>query len=217
MRMRTIINYYRGMTTPLRATGICFSYAGAEVLHKVDAELEAGKVTAIIGSNGAGKSTLIEILAGVRRPTDGRVERDGEVALVVQRARIPQALPMTVRDTVAMGTWGARRSRRDVARAVDLALERVGLTGHLARRSIHALSGGQRQRTLVAQGIARDARILLLDEPAAGLDAASRERMRQILAVEASAGRAIGWVTHDDEDLAAADRIVHLARGRRVA
>ncbi len=216
MRMRMVINYDRPMTTLLRATGVCCSYAGAEVLHRVDAELPAGEITAIIGSNGAGKSTLVEVLAGVRQPTDGHVERHGDIALVVQRAQVPQTLPMTVRDTVAMGTWGMRVGRRKAAQAVDVALDRVGMSD-LAGRSLHALSGGQRQRALVAQGIARDAQILLLDEPAAGLDAASRERMREILAVEASAGRAIGWVTHDDEDLAVADRIVHLARGRRVA
>src|SRR5690606_33621554 len=100
--------------------------------------------------------------------------------------------------------------------AVDDALDRVGLAAH-ARRSIHALSGGQRQRALIAQGIARDARILLLDEPAAGLDAASRERTREILRDEAARGRAIGWVTHDEEDVLRADHLVHLAHGRRVA
>jgi zinc/manganese transport system ATP-binding protein len=92
----------------------------------------------------------------------------------------------------------------------------VGLT-ELAGRSIHALSGGQRQRALIAQGIARDAAILLLDEPAAGLDARSRQRTREILAAEAVRGRAVGWVTHDDEDIAASDDLVHLVDGRRVA
>lgn len=204
------------MAIPLRATALCYSYAGAEVLHDVDAELVAGRVTAIIGPNGAGKSTLIELMAGVRQPSSGSVERAGDVALVVQRPQIPATLPMTVRDTVAMGTWNRRRSRRSIAQAVDVALERVGMTG-FAHRSVHALSGGQRQRALIAQGVARDAEILLLDEPAAGLDVASRRRTREILAVEAACGRAIGWVTHDEEDVAAADRIVHLAHGRRVA
>jgi len=215
MRMRMVITYDERMTTLLRATGVCCSYAGTEVLHRVDAELCAGEITAVVGPNGAGKSTLIEILAGVRQPTGGRVQRHGGVALIVQRARVPQTLPMTVRDAVAMGTWGSRGGRRKAAQAVDVALDRVGMSD-LAGRSLHALSGGQRQRALVAQGIARDAEILLLDEPAAGLDAASRERMREILTIEAACGRAVGWVTHDDEDRAIADRVVHLAHGRRV-
>lgn len=215
MRMRMVITYNRAMTSFLRAAGVCYSYAGAEVLHRVDAALAGGEITAIVGPNGSGKSTLVEILAGVRQPTDGRVERRGGVALVVQRARVPQTLPMTVRDAVAMGTWGSRTGRREAAHAVEVALDRVGMAD-LAGRSLHALSGGQRQRALVAQGIARDAEILLLDEPAAGLDAASRERMREILTIEAACGRAVGWVTHDDEELAIADRVVHLAHGRRV-
>jgi zinc/manganese transport system ATP-binding protein len=204
------------MSVVLSAADLCYSYAGAEVLHGVHAALRPGRVTAIIGPNGAGKSTLIEILAGVREPSQGRVQRSGDVSLVVQRPRIPQGLPLTVRETVAMGTWGRRSARRVVKSATESALARVGLT-ELAGRSIHALSGGQRQRALIAQGIARDAAILLLDEPAAGLDARSRQRSREILAAEAVRGRAVGWVTHDDEDIAASDDLVHLVDGRRVA
>jgi len=204
------------MSAVLSATDLCYSYAGAEVLHGVEATLLPGRVTAIVGPNGAGKSTLIEILAGVREPSRGGVSRAGDVALVVQRPRIPQTLPLTVRETVAMGTWGRRRPRREIAAAVEDALDRVGLA-HLAGRSLHALSGGQRQRALIAQGIARDAEILLLDEPAAGLDVRSRQRTREILAAEAALGRAVGWVTHDDEDVASSDDLVHLVDGRRVA
>lgn len=217
MKMRTVINYVRRMTnSALTATGICFAYGGSDVLHDVDVRLDAGAITAIVGANGSGKSTLIEILAGVRRPREGRVERSGDVALVVQRVAVPEALPLTVREAVAMGTWGRRRPRREVRRSVDEAIERVGLTG-FARRSLHALSGGQRQRALIAQGIARDADVMILDEPAAGLDADSRTRVREILADEARRGRAVGWVTHDHDDIAHADRVVHLVDGRRVA
>ena len=121
-----------------------------------------------------------------------------------------------MRETVAMGTWGVRTARRDSRRAVDAALCSVGLSA-LARRPIHALSGGQRQRALIAQAIVREAGIMLLDEPTAGLDAASRRDMREILRSEAERGRAIAWVTHDEEDVAASDRTVRLVAGRRVA
>jgi zinc/manganese transport system ATP-binding protein len=203
------------MSDLLRASGICFAYDDADVLHDVAIDLSAGRLTAIVGANGSGKSTLVEVLAGVRTPRAGSVMRRGDVALVVQRVRIPETLPLTVRETVAMGTWTRRRSRREIAAITDEALERVGLAD-LARRSIHALSGGQRQRALIAQGIARDAEILLLDEPAAGLDADSRERTRRILTSEARRGRAIGWVTHDDADVARADAVVRLEAGRLV-
>lgn len=204
------------MSDLLRATGICVAYDDVDVLHDVSVRLDPGRLTAIVGPNGSGKSTLIEVLAGVRGARAGAIERRGDVALVVQRARIPETLPLTVRETVAMGTWARRRPRREVAAIVDEALERVGLSG-LGARSLHALSGGQRQRALIAQGIARDAGILLLDEPAAGLDADSRARTRRILTAEARRGRAIGWVTHDEEDVACADDVVRLEAGRRVA
>ena len=204
------------MSCLLCATGICFAYDDVDVLHEVDVALDAGRLTAIVGANGSGKSTLVEVLAGVRPPRAGTVDRRGDVALIVQRVRIPETLPLTVRETVAMGTWGRRHPRRLAEALTDEALERVGLAA-LGRRSIHALSGGQRQRALIAQGIAREAEILLLDEPAAGLDADSRERTREILAAEARRGRAIGWVTHDEEDVARADAVVRLEVGRLVA
>lgn len=98
---------------------------------------------------------------------------------------------------------------------VEDVLARVGLGG-LARRSIHEVSGGQRQRALIAQGLVRLASggpgILLLDEPGAGLDVDSRARIREILADEAERGHAIGWVTHDDEDVAWADDVIDLGR-----
>ncbi len=205
------------MTTPLlRATGICFAYDGVDVLHGVDAHLRAGATTAIVGPNGAGKSTLIEIMAGTLRPRRGSVERGGEVAFVVQRVQIPATLPLTVREVVEMGTWAPERvSFRGRRRPrVDEALERVGLT-ELARRSVHAVSGGQRQRALIAQGLVRlegTGGILLLDEPGAGLDVASRAAIRRILASEAARGHAVGWVTHDEEDVARADEVIDLGR-----
>lgn len=200
----------------LTATGICFAYDERDALAEVDARLDAGRLTAIVGANGSGKSTLVELLAGVRRPRQGEIERIGDVAYVVQRVRIPETLPLTVDEAVAMGTWGRRRPRAVVRRLVDDALERVGLEG-FGRRSMHALSGGQRQRALIAQGLARQAPILLLDEPSAGLDAESRARTREILAAEARRGAAVGWVTHDADDIAVADGMIHLVDGRRVA
>ncbi|WP_119695970.1 ATP-binding cassette domain-containing protein [Microbacterium halotolerans] len=201
----------------LRAIGICFAYDDVDVLHEIDAELRACAITAIVGANGTGKSTLMEIMAGTRTPRAGRVERSEEIALVVQRTAIVDTLPLSVRDIVAMGTWGREargRSRRELRVAVDDALERVGIA-RLARRSIHEVSGGQRQRALIAQALARfsgPGGILLLDEPSAGLDADSRDGIRAILAEEAAKGRAIGWVTHDHEDVAWADEVIDLTR-----
>ncbi|GAA1941690.1 zinc ABC transporter ATP-binding protein AztA [Nocardioides hwasunensis] len=203
-------------STPLAARGLCFAHDREDVLHDVSVALTAGSVTVVAGPNGAGKSTLVELLAGVRRPRAGTVERRGSTALVVQRPAVPDTLPVTVSDVVAMGTWGRRRPRAEVRLAVAEAVQRVGLTG-LEHRALAALSGGQRQRALLAQGIVQRADVLLLDEPAAGLDADSRATARRILAAEATErGVAVVCVTHDEEDIAAADHVVRLVGGRRV-
>ncbi|CAM3223783.1 putative ABC transporter ATP-binding protein [Arthrobacter ulcerisalmonis] len=207
--------------TALQARGLHFSFGQQTVLTDVDVDLTWGTVTAIAGANGAGKSTLLELLAGVRKPASGSVDRADEVALVVQRIAAPDTLPLTVADAVAMGTWGTRKrgrvtlSRSDRRARIAEALERVRLAD-LANRPFTELSGGQRQRALIAQGLARQARIFLLDEPATGLDAESRDRTRTILQAEADRGAAVVCVSHDPEAIAAADAVVMLGGGRRV-
>lgn len=196
----------------IRARGVRYAYDRTTVLHDIHLDIAWGAVTAVAGPNGAGKSTLIELLAGVRRPAAGTIRRSGRAALVVQRPGVPDTLPLTVGDVVTMGTWGRVRGWRARAAAVASALARVGLEGAAPRRFAE-LSGGQRQRALLAQGIAGGARVLLLDEPAAGLDADSRERTRAILAEEAAGGACVVCVTHDDAAIAAADHVVRLDGG----
>ncbi|MGU3587298.1 zinc ABC transporter ATP-binding protein AztA [Rhodococcus sp. C26F] len=207
------------MTTPtlaLTAHALSYAYDERDVLHGVSITLPHGTVTAIAGPNGSGKSTLIELLAGVRTPRRGEISRCGEVALVVQRPSVPDTLPVTVVDVVTMGTWGRRLDRRSARRVVAEAIEKVNLVG-FEKQPFSALSGGQRQRALLAQGIVQDTQILLLDEPAAGLDSASRQRTRELLAEHATRKRvAVACVTHDDESIAAADRVLRLDSGHVV-
>ena len=124
--------------------------------------------------------------------------------------------PHTVRDVVAVGTWGRLgRLRRSDARAADAiatALERMEIAA-LAREPFAVLSGGQRQRALLAQGLARGAGLLLLDEPTTGLDSASAERIRSVLRAEADRGATVVCVSHDPAVLADADRVVGLVDG----
>ena len=199
----------------LVARDLCFAHGAHDVLHDVSASVPSGAVTAVVGPNGAGKSTLVEILAGVRRPRRGSVERRGRISLVVQRPSVPDSLPVTVADVVAMGTWSRRRPRAAVRDAVAETVDRVGLAGFEHRPFAH-LSGGERQRALLAQGLVQQADVLLLDEPAAGLDAVSRDTTRRLLAEEARRGVAVACVTHDDESLRAADRVIRLEGGRVV-
>ncbi|ALD11756.1 zinc ABC transporter ATP-binding protein AztA [Clavibacter capsici] len=196
------------------------AFGDRRALDGVDLRLDPGTLTAIAGPNGAGKSTLLEVVAGTRVPTSGTRTAVAEAAFVPQRAAVPDHLPVTVRDVVTVGAWGRagrwRRLDADARAAVDDAMDRLGIAS-LAAQPLGALSGGQRQRALLAQGLARGARLLLLDEPTTGLDAASAERIRAILRSEADRGVAVACVSHDPAVLADADRVVRLEEGRVVA
>ncbi|QIS40870.1 ATP-binding cassette domain-containing protein [Clavibacter capsici] len=196
------------------------AFGDRRALDGVDLRLDPGTLTAIAGPNGAGKSTLLEVVAGTRVPTSGTRTAVAEAAFVPQRAAVPDHLPVTVRDIVTVGAWGRagrwRRLDADARAAVDDAMDRLGIAS-LAAQPLGALSGGQRQRALLAQGLARGARLLLLDEPTTGLDAASAERIRAILRSEADRGVAVACVSHDPAVLADADRVVRLDGGRVVA
>ncbi|TFD83917.1 ATP-binding cassette domain-containing protein [Cryobacterium lactosi] len=196
--------------------GVTVDFAGRDALRGIDLDVLPGCLTVLAGPNGAGKTTLLEVLAGTRPPTEGTRSVTGAVALVPQRTAETDRLPVTVRDVVTVGVWGrlGRWRRLDAAArtAIDDALERLQIQD-LARLPFATLSGGQRQRTLLAQGLARAAAVLLLDEPTTGLDSDSAQRIRQIMRAEAESGVAVVCVSHDPEVLSSADRTVHLADG----
>ena len=162
----------------------------------------------------AGEEVLLDVVAGVLRPTAGRVSglpSDG-VAHVTQSVP-PTALPLTVRGAVTMGRWRHRAWWRPLGRTdrsvVDAQLERMAVAD-LADRPLEELSGGQRQRTLVALGLAQRADVLLVDEPTAGVDAASTALVVAALAAEAARGVVVVHAAHDPVAIAAADRVVSL-------
>ncbi|MDJ0318030.1 zinc ABC transporter ATP-binding protein AztA [Arthrobacter antibioticus] len=199
-----------------------FSYGSRQVIDGLFLTLEAGTLTAVKGANGSGKSTLLALIAGTLRPSRGVVSLASQQrpAVVLQRSKVSDALPLTVRQTVAMGCWGNRSwlkplGRGEHAVVVD-SLERVGLLA-LAHRQLGELSGGQRQRVLLAQGIAQQSRLLLLDEPVAGVDEQSRARIRQIIATEVHRGVTVVEVTHSHADASEADRVLVMAQGGIVA
>lgn len=202
---------------PVRLSGITAAHGLRAALTDVDLVIPPASVTVIAGPNGAGKSTLLEVIAGTHVPASGLREVTASVALVPQRSAIPERLPVSVRDVVAVGTWGRlglwRRMDRDARRLVDRSLERVRVS-ELQRRPFSALSGGQKQRTLLAQGIAREPDLLLLDEPTTGLDAASGQRIRRVMREEAECGAAVVCVSHDEDVIAEADLVVRLEAGR---
>jgi manganese transport system ATP-binding protein len=200
------------------------AHGALTVVEDASFEVPAGAVTALIGPNGAGKSTVLHAVAGLLEPRAGSVtvparDRPGGVAYVLQGTQANDHLPITVREVVTMGRYARvgllRRLVVEDRRAVDRAMEALAITD-LARRPLRDLSGGQRQRAFVAQGLAQEADLLLLDEPITGLDVVSRQHILDAIASERHAGHTVVVSTHDLADAAAADHLLLLA-GRVVA
>jgi zinc/manganese transport system ATP-binding protein len=208
-------------TSRIRITQLSAGYAGHPVLHELNADIEVLATTALVGPNGSGKSTLLGVLAGVIRPTAGTLHHFGSrpPAFVPQRGAVGNALPLTVRQTVEMGRWGERGAWRRLTRqdraAVDSALDRLGIA-NLATRQLGELSGGQRQRALIAQGLAQESDLLLLDEPTTGLDPEARERIATLLTDLIDEGVTVVHATHDLDAARSADACLLLRDGRLV-
>jgi len=190
-------------------------YGPVHAVGDLSLEIPQGSSIAIIGPNGSGKSTLLKVIAGVVEPTSGSVDTHGaKTAIVLQSTDVDPSVPITVRDTVAMaryqrlGLW--RRFGPDDRTAIKTALERLDIAD-LARRQIHQLSGGQRQRVFVAQGLAQDAPLLLLDEPLTGLDVVSRKTIARVIEREHERGHTVVTTTHNFADAQQADLVLLLA------
>lgn len=177
-------------------------------------EVPGGSSLAVIGPNGSGKSTLLGVLAGTIEPSSGSAVVSGPApALVLQSTDVDKSVPITVRDTVALGrysTLGLFRRFSAVDRdAVDQAMRRLEVSD-LAARQVHELSGGQRQRAFVAQGIAQETDVLMLDEPITGLDMASRQVILELIDDEVADGRAVVVTTHNLDEARRCDRVLLL-------
>ena len=213
------------------AEGISAGYRGRLVLHDVDLGVNAGEVVALIGPNGAGKSTLLRVLAGLLRPTAGRVTLAGDDVHALDRrtaarriAVVPQVFdtlfPFTVREVVALGrtphhgTLGVFGAAD--ATAVDGSLRALGASD-LADRRIDRVSGGERQRAVLAMALAQEPRVLLLDEPTAHLDPAHQLATLALVRDLARERRlAVLAILHDANLAALADRVAVLVDGRVV-
>ena len=193
---------------PLAIRGLTVSYGDKPAVFSVDATFPAVTMSAIIGPNGAGKSTLLKAALGVVPRLSGEVflfgrpiERARErIAYVPQRASVDWDFPTTVMDVVLMGLYRkvgllGRLSGEMTARARDC-LDRVGMAD-FAQRQIGQLSGGQQQRVFLARALAQDADLYLLDEPFAGVDAATERAIIDVLKLVKGEGKAVVAVHHD--------------------
>ncbi|MBM3695745.1 MAG: sugar ABC transporter ATP-binding protein [Actinobacteria bacterium] len=208
---------------------MCKRFGHIQALDHADFEVRAGEVMALVGENGAGKSTLVKILAGLYRPDAGEVLLDGEpfdlggvlkaeharIAVVQQELSLVPTL--TIAENVFLGSSRGRTWRSPHRLAAEAAsyLERVGLGGLDPLRSIERLSVAERQLIEVARLVARDARILIFDEPTAALSEAETDGVKRVVRKLRDEGGSIIYVTHRlDEVFDLADRVTVFRDGR---
>ena len=193
---------------PLAVSRLGVVYDRAPALWNVDWTAPASGLVAVVGPNGAGKSTLLKAILGLVRRDSGTVKVFGRdvdamrqsIAYVPQRSTVDWDFPASALDVVAMGLYGqigwfgrVRGHHRERAMAC---LEQVGMAD-LAHRQIGALSGGQQQRVFLARALAQDATIYLMDEPFAGVDAATEGAILETLDTLRAAHKLVVVVHHD--------------------
>jgi iron complex transport system ATP-binding protein len=206
------------MSSPaVTATAVELGYDDTVAVAESSFSIPAGEVTAIIGPNGSGKSTVLKAIAGLIEPISGSIEvavPPSRVAFVLQSTAVSENLPVSVREVVGMGRYPAlgfyKRYTRADREAIDNAMERAGITA-LASRQLHTLSGGQRQRVFVAQGLAQDHDLLLLDEPFTGIDLPTARAIDDMIHQERNKSRTIVISTHDLTEARHADHVLLLA------
>jgi ABC-type Mn2+/Zn2+ transport system ATPase subunit len=210
-------------TTTISADHLCVGYGKHPVVEGVMLDMHPGELLVLIGTNGSGKSTLLKTLAGLIHPVHGDLHVLGQHAgqLPTRVAYLPQhpvsshTLPLQVRDVVTMGRFAhlglfKRTSSSDRA-IVSSAMHRTGIDEQ-ANKPIRDLSGGQQQRTHLAQVLAREAEILLLDEPTAGLDINGRKLVAELIAAERARGVTVVMATHELADAEQATSVMLLAQ-----
>lgn len=217
----------------LSAENITVRYGDRDVVRGVSFDLPAGNVTALLGPNGAGKTTLLRTLNGRVVPASGLVNLDGEDIVTLSRPEIARRIavvaqenetrfPVTVREYVLAGRFAhgsafGWESESDVA-AATRAMSECGLESY-ADRQMNELSGGERQRVVLARALATDAKVLLLDEPAANLDIEHQGMMFRLVRDRSRERECSAIVITHDLNIASefADQILLLKDGAIVA
>ncbi len=198
----------RSPLAALTVDDLTIAYHGKPAIWDVDLNVPQGVLMALVGPNGAGKSTLLKAILGLVSRSAGTVEVFGQsyersrsmVGYVPQRGSVDWDFPTTVLDVVTMGLYGrlglVRRPGKREREAAMYALEQVKLQD-FASRQISQLSGGQQQRTFLARALVQDARLYLMDEPFAAVDAVTERSIVAILKALQERGRTVVVVHHD--------------------
>lgn len=205
------------MQTLARTVGVTRRYGDVLALDDVTLDVPAGQLLGLLGPNGAGKSTLLQLLAGLRRPTSGRVELLGGDP---RDAASRRHLGTTPQETGLPATLTVREAVDVVARhfadpvGTDELLDRFGLGG-LQRRQTGGMSGGQRRRLAVALAFVGRPRVVLLDEPTTGLDVEARHALWAAVRDYPASGASVVLTSHYLEEVEAlAERVVVIHEGR---
>jgi len=208
----------------LRIEEVVKSFDGTVAVDHVNLELAQGEIFALLGSSGCGKTTLLRMVAGFERPTSGRLLLEGRDLVGLPPYERPLNMMfqsyalfphLNVADNVGFGLKRAGMPPAEIATRVDALLKLVQLS-RLALRKPHQLSGGQQQRVALARSLARQPKLLLLDEPLGALDRKLREETRiELVHIIKQVGVTCLMVTHDQEEaMTMASRIAVMHEGR---
>ena len=197
---------------------VSVKYESTLALKNCSFELEAGNFLGVFGENGTGKTTLLKSIAGLIKPSSGTMNFYGiqkrEIGYMAQQTLIQKDFPASVYEAIISGTLCKHKklffySKND-KKLTDKNLELLGIK-ELKCKSIQELSGGQRQRVLLARMLCAEAKLLLLDEPASGLDIASAEKLYSTLKQMNEQGITIIMVSHDIQTTSQfCDKVLHL-------
>ncbi|MFC3688664.1 sugar ABC transporter ATP-binding protein [Aquipuribacter hungaricus] len=214
-------------------SGVVKVFPGVRALDGVDLDVRAGEVHALLGQNGAGKSTLIKVLAGVHRPDEGTITWQGEqvtfaspaaatkhgVATIHQELELVDGL--SVAENIYLGHERARggiMDRGDATRLTRDLLERLGHAGMRPGDEVGSLSAANKQIVSMARALSHDARLIVMDEPSAVLDAGEVDNLFRVVRQLTGQGVAIVYITHRLEEIREiGDRVTVLKDGRTVA
>ena len=211
----------------LKLTDVAKSYGGKPALQGICLDLGPGEVIGLLGPNGAGKSTLFQIAAGLFAPDSGTVELFGSsysksssailarLGVVFQNRSLDADITVQANLKFFGGLFGLFGSH--LRRRIDVVAEMMEI-GEFLTWPVRKLSGGNQRRVEIARALLPEPRVLLLDEPSTGLDAAARRKLvGNLRMIVATSGLAVLWATHLVEEVAEADRIALLIAGKITA
>ena len=202
------------MVSAVEVADLTVRFDEVTALESVTHTFEPGTATAVMGVNGSGKTTMLECMAGLQKPTSGRVSgMSKNLAYVCQH--LPACwMPITAGEVLAMGRYGKRKllgrlrsEDRDAIREAGAQLD----VNRYSKRSFGDLSGGQQQRVRIAQVLAGKPDVLMLDEPVTGLDIPSQERILKVIDDYSSRGAVVILTTHHLDEARRCDSVMLLA------